>query len=333
MSRLALWKAAVDRSGLIKKLQPWFFRGLGLLLLVYLLSRVSLAELLAIWAGLSRMHLSIAILLAVGMMLVKVQRWRLLLKGQSIPYSFKDAVMAYFIAYYFGIVTPGRAGEFLKVVYLRKTTQASYGAGMVSVLLDRLLDIAVLISLAALGVVLVPQFAMFDSLWVWITGLALAAGVFFIFLKTGVLQRLWRWMVQSGVRAVGLEAGGGQVEDFLSGLNLLLKPKVMLPAAVFTLASWAFLLLSCYFILLALSLDIPFWFMAFAMAIAGLLSLLPVSIAGIGVRDTALVGIFGLIGVAAPSSLAYSLLYFAVFGFVLGVIGAYFWHRYPIHGY
>jgi uncharacterized protein (TIRG00374 family) len=185
--------------------------------------------------------------------------------------------------------------------------------------------------LAALGVAVIPQFEILETLWFWIGGLILTGLCFYLIFRTGLIYELGRRMMRTAVKAANLEAGGGQVKDFKLGLNNLLNVKALLPALGFTLVSWLFLLLACYMIVLSLSITVPFWFLSFAMAIAGLLSLLPISIAGIGVRDTALVGIFGLLGIGMQASLAYSLLYFAVFSIILGVTGAFFWYRCPVN--
>jgi glycosyltransferase 2 family protein len=315
-----------------KKIRPWLLRMVGLLLLAYLFSRVKLGELVTIWSSANHLYLALGVLLAYGMMLAKIERWRRLLDNQHIPFSFRDAARAYFSTYYIGIVTPGRAGELLKILYVRKKTAATLGSGMVSVVLDRMLDILTLVGLAAFGLVLIPQFGLLDGLAYWIAGLTLAAVAGLFLLKKGMLQQLGTRIARVVTRLVRLDEEPGGWTEFLQGFATQLKPPAILPASIYTLMSWAFLLLACYAIVFSLAIQVSFWYMAFAMAVAGLLSLLPVSIAGIGVRDTALVGIFGLVGIGVQSSLAYSLLYFLVFGIVLGLHGAYFWYRYPISG-
>jgi glycosyltransferase 2 family protein len=328
----AIFKSSAGQAEFFKKIKPWLTRLIGILLLVYLISRVQLLELLQLISSADKIWLISGIFLALCMMLVKIERWRWLLYAQGIRFPFRDAAAAYFSTYYVGIVTPGRAGEFLKIIYLRSKTTTSLGAALVSVLLDRLLDVIVLILLAAAGLTLIPEYNLFSAAWFWIAGFILACGGMLLLLRFGFVQKTLKRLLNSAARAAGIESTQAQADEFIKGFALVLKPRSLLPAIVLTLLSWFFLLYASY--LIALSLEIPaaFWFLAFAMAVAGLLSLLPVSIAGIGVRDTALVAILGLVGISVQASLAYSLLYFAVFGVFLGLVGAFYWYRYPIQG-
>lgn len=313
-----------------RRARPWLLRAIGLALLAYLVARVGLRDLLRLWASVDRAPLILAGCLAFGMMALKVERWRRLLRLQAIGLRFREAWAAYMAAYTVGTVTPGRAGEFIKVAYVRRRAEASLGTGMASVLLDRLLDVAVLLALAALGLAWIPQFAGLGGLGAWIVGAALASAAGLAALQAGRRRGVWQRVRQTLERRIGLDRLGGELRDVRHGLDHLLTLPAMLPAAALTLASWVCLVLACQLIALSLSLVIPFWFLACATAIAGLLSLLPVSIAGIGVRDTALVGVFGLLGISAQASLAYSLLYFAVFNVLLGACGAYHWYRDPV---
>ncbi len=318
-----------DIKAFFKAAQPWLLRLVGVLLLVYLLAKVDLKALLAIWADARKTYLLAAVFLAYVMMVLKVERWRLLLKAQEIQFSFRDAHTAYLSAYYAGVVTPGRAGEFLKLLHLRQKAGTSLGTGMVSVLLDRLVDVIVLFLLASLGVVLVPQFAVLGGLGTWATGIVLLSVIAFIFLRSESSQRWITRLARSMIARFGSSQVHDQLKDFRRGLQKAGEPGVMSSVLALTLASWVALLLACSALVLSLGINVSFWYVAFAMAAAGLVSLLPFSIAGIGVRDTALVVIFGLVDVSKSAALAYSLLYFAVFGLLLGLIGAYFWHKYP----
>ena len=319
-----------ELKAFLKAAQPWLIRLVGVLLLIYLLAMVDLKALLTIWASARKSYLLAAVILAYLMMLFKVERWRVLLKAQKIYFSFKDANVAYLSAYYAGVVTPGRAGEFLKLIHLRQKAGTNLGAGIVSVLLDRLLDLIVLVVLASLGVVLIPQFAVLGGLETWTAGIALLSIVAITFLRSKPCQRWVTRLVSAMLTRFGTSQVHEQLKDFRRGLQKAGKPGVMAPVLALTLASWTALLLACFALILSLGINVSFWYVAFAMAAAGLVSLLPFSIAGIGVRDTALVAIFGLVGISESASLAYSLLYFAVFGLLLGLTGAYFWHKYPV---
>jgi uncharacterized membrane protein YbhN (UPF0104 family) len=180
---------------------------------------VQLSELLIIWGEADRRLIGLGVLFAFGMMLVKALRWHYLLKAQGISFPLGQAAAAYFSTYYVGIVTPGRAGEFLKVFYLRSRTSASFGSAMVSVLFDRFLDIVLLVALAASGTLLVPQLSFLSNIWVLAVVMlaALVGGAFL--LKQNFFQRFVGRLVSSAARTAGISSTQAQLDDFFQELG------------------------------------------------------------------------------------------------------------------
>ena len=66
------------------------------------------------------------------------------------------------------------------------------------------------------------------------------------------------------------------------------------------------------------------------MAVISLVVLIPVSIAGIGTRDAALIALFSMNGIAAESALSYSLLILFAFYICTAIMGAIEWQIKPI---
>ncbi len=58
---------------------------------------------------------------------------------------------------YLGNLTPGRAGDFAKVFYLKQDLKLSTGKGITSVLVDRVFDLYLLLVLGGLGILLNPM--------------------------------------------------------------------------------------------------------------------------------------------------------------------------------
>lgn len=318
---------AVFLRAVVRSVQPWLLRVVGLILLVYLLLRTDPQQLLGTWMQADKALILLATVLAFPMMIIKIERWRYLLKAQGIAYPLVDAATAYFGTYYIGVVTPGRAGEIFKALYLREHN-VSIGTAMVSVIIDRALDLLILVGLALLGIRLVPQLAALEELRVWGVVVVLGAAGGFLLLGTRILESSGRWLMRR--LSLDLDRDHNQASDFLAGLRQVATVPTLFVALLLSVGSWLVILLECYLIAKSLSVAVPFWYLAFAVAAAGMAALLPVSIAGIGVRDTVLVAVLGLIGVAPQKALAFSLLYFAIFGMALGMVGAVFWYRRPI---
>tara|TARA_B100002052_G_C15666700_1_gene499864 strand:+ start:555 stop:764 length:210 start_codon:yes stop_codon:yes gene_type:complete len=66
------------------------------------------------------------------------------------------------------------------------------------------------------------------------------------------------------------------------------------------------------------------------MAIANLISFIPISISGLGTRDTTLIFLFGIIGIKEELAFSYSFAVFILFFVLGGLIGSFAWWRKPL---
>lgn len=66
------------------------------------------------------------------------------------------------------------------------------------------------------------------------------------------------------------------------------------------------------------------------MALGSLVTLLPISISGLGTREVAIVGYLGTAGMPAEIALGFSLLVFATFYIAGGLMGAVAWWMKPV---
>jgi uncharacterized membrane protein YbhN (UPF0104 family) len=92
---------------------------------------------------------------------------------------------------------------------------------------------------------------------------------------------------------------------------------------IFTIVFEAFGILAMY--LLALSLDLPITIIqiGWIRSVILLISMVPITFAGIGVRDSGLILLLGIYGVAAPDAVALSFL-ILLGNFVLALVGGIF---------
>ncbi len=132
--------------------------------------------------------------------------------------------------------------------------------------------------------------------------LAAIAGLGLLMLLDRLPEGLRRWRVVRGLGNLGIDAR----RVFLSLRNLM----PVLALGILTHVNVSF----CVFLLAtALSLDVTWLDCLVLVPPVLLVTTLPISIAGWGVRETAMVAAFGLIGVPAGGAV--------VLGFLLGLVG------------
>src|SRR5258708_16472583 len=107
---------------------------IGILLFAFILKKVNLTDTLVILKQADWGLLFLALLAFVGMVYLKGVRWSFLLRMQRASYSVWDCFLIYMATLYLGNFTPGRAGDFAKIFYLKQDLKLSAGTGMASVL-------------------------------------------------------------------------------------------------------------------------------------------------------------------------------------------------------
>jgi len=305
----------------------WLFQLIGVFMFVYILYKVDMKNVISLLVGAQYAILAIALALTFGFVVLKALRWKCLLAMQGIDYEVKDCFLAYLASMYVGLVTPGRLGDFVKVIYLKTDKNVTLGRGFSSVVADRLFDLLILIAMAFSGVL---AFALTRNMLIVILSWILVFMVtVFVFLN----ERFGRPMVRALFRVFmpkkmgsGLEA---QFEDFYSGIGQLKKLAIFVPLLLSVL-TYLVLYIQCYLIANALDISITLLNIAFCISAANLISLLPISISGIGTRDATLIAMFSRLHLSRESALSFSIMFLFVSNISACVMGAIAWFRKPL---
>ena len=302
-------------------------RLIGIVLVVVLIIRLDFGAVLATLLAANPLWVALAALLIIPLIGMKTVRWQVILHAQGIRYRFGPAFLAYFASLAIGFITPGRLGEFAKSIYVSEDCGTPSAIAFASVLSDRLFDLA---ALAVVGAAALAGASLGQRPFLLVVGFSLLlAGMFWLFLA----ERPYGWMrsasqrLGSAVRS--LFEQGGWVAQLRLGLKQA-SPASLLAASLITVLSYALFYTQCYFLALALDLGVDFLHVTYAVALGSLVTLLPISISGLGTREAVMILYLGQFGVAAELSLSYSLLVFTTFYIIGGLIGGAAWLLKPL---
>ena len=304
----------------VKRYFAWF-KILGIALFVLILTRLDLKRTIIQLSGIQLWWLVLYAACQSVALLSKSARWGFLLKKLGVSYTPMKTLAITSIAGFYGSVTPGRIGEFSKVVYLKKDN-ISVSKTAVSIVLDRFYDLAVLclLGVAALlyfAPIFFPEIIM---LFAWVT---ILLGVF---LATYFLRKkLWELakIVMHRMLAPELFAPlSAAWESFRSEMASVFKPTLLVMVSL-TLCASFFSLAQVFFLARALGIAAPFLFLAFCVTVSSLVSLLPVSIGGLGTREATFIVLLGKISISAEAATLLGFLDGAVLGLILSAIFAF----------
>ncbi len=133
---------------------------IGPALLVILLVRIDRQELLDSLKGARLDYVALACLCTIPALAIRAKRLSLLIGADAGAPKFGSVVNVYAYSILVGTVTPGRLGEFIKVVHLKKWG-ATLASALTTVFLERLPDILFLMTVGtvSLGLIALPEAA------------------------------------------------------------------------------------------------------------------------------------------------------------------------------
>jgi hypothetical protein len=300
-------------------------RLVGPLLLVWVVWRFAdFAELVDTFAQAAIWPLVAAVLLNAVAIHAKLWRWRDLLRSVDVPLSVGSAYRAFLPSLYLGLVTPGRVGDALRIQYLKRDHAVGYADGLAVSIVDRLCDMYVLLAFVALGVVHLASAVsvpLAQTTWIAIAAIAIAPAFLFV---RGVAEPVAQWLYgrfSDGDAHEGLTV-------FFAALRRQVGLSLVGPVAITVLA-----FLTNYFqawlVANAFGIELTFVDVAALLAISSLLSLLPISISGVGVRESFFALIFPAFGLAQTLGIAFGLGVFAVIYVPTLLVGFLAWLAWP----
>ena len=229
-------------------------------------------------------------------------RWRVVLKAIGAPLPLIDSFKIYYIGLFFNQTLPSSVGGDAVRMYIAKRAGVPLGAAINSVLLERG---ALVVALVLIVVAMQPYFITRVSVdqenlilgSVMVLFFVMALGLIALMNLDRLPKRYSRWPI---VRGLGMLAGDSR--------RVFLNPKWGISILTWSLIGHLNITLSIYILALGLKLEVSFLDCLTFFPPVMLATTLPISIAGWGVREGAMVAAFGLIGVSQGGAVVLSLL-------------------------
>lgn len=249
----------------------------------------------------------VVLFLSVPSIFLKSLRWKMLTpKDEPTSINIKDSWILYWIAIFWGAVTPGKVGELFKVKYLFNHG-ISVGGAAAATIIDRLMDMMLLLLLVFAGMLLYSTGFTGDIL---LFSLILAGG----FLAIAILYFFRRKVYQLFLNFSKSLLARSKAEKIGAETEIMFRAvrkydlKIWLTGFAITLVTWLFFVFQRYVVALSMGLEIDIIYFSITMFIMAFVTLIPISIEGIGTRDAVLVYMLGSVGIESPQAIALSTL-------------------------
>jgi uncharacterized membrane protein YbhN (UPF0104 family) len=271
--------------------------GLGVLVLALLLWHYDARSALHLIARERLTFFAAAVALYVAGQVMSAYRWQLLARIAGLSATWRECLTYYFIGVFTNLFVPGLiGGDAARAVYLGRRHHR-VGEAVASVMADRGLGLLSLFWFAAAGAVLLTEVRLPRG----VTGTAITAGLVALlgFLAAPLLAGI----------AARLPARLARIVEL--AMPYLRRPMALIPAIVLSLILQASLAVCQYLLARGLGLSVPLSAFLLCVPIANVFASLPVTLNGLGVRETAYLVLFSLAGIGKADAIALSLLFFA----------------------
>jgi len=245
-----------------------------------------------------------------GVILVSIVRWHLLLEVAGAAVGWARTAQLAVAGLFFNSVLPGvMGGDVMRAFWAARDAPQARAAAVVSILLERILGLAATVLLGA--ALILPRWRGLNQhpvthagAWAFVTVAGILV-VILVVLATPYSSRLlagdhssgWRKAAAEGAKACHVclthPAGAG------AGLLLSLTSQALLVTLFFAVAE-------------AMALPADLWQLASVLPMVAMVTVLPISWNGLGLREAAFVTFLGVFGVPAAQAVAISLTAFAV---------------------
>jgi glycosyltransferase 2 family protein len=299
---------------------------IGILLFVIILSKSNIGEIIKNIGHIKPIYLIITTLIFIPYLIMKVFCWKYILRQQGIRYQLKDLFLMYCSGLYLGILTPGRMGEIAKALYLKQDGH-SMGKSLISIVIDRVSDLAFLVTFIFLGSLF--YVTMFQKqVLILVSGIFLAIILFFIFSKIGLIRWGLNKIFYILIPKKNQESWKVNFQDFMSEIkNYKLKHYFVI--LFITAIYWLLYYLMAYILAIGVGINIPILYFAISITVAGLITLIPISVSGIGTRDFVLLALFAPFAINIEKIITLSTLILSIALFT-ALVGLFCWMIKPI---
>ena len=278
--------------------------GLTIGFFLVLFTRISPSDLLAAFESLNVLWFLAALLVMPLLYIVKTLRWEFLLRSSGITNRFAYLFRVVLIGTFLGLITPGKIGELGRAYYLGEKKSVV----LATVTFEKILDIVVLLFLSIVTVMV--YFMNYAALWY---------GIILLCIITGVLVVLIMHRKYIILMAGFFRVPPDRVEMFADAFfRLFRNPRTVAISASVTFLYYFLAYILGLFLIFSLGAEV---IALFTLPLIVLMGNLPITISGLGLRESVAAILFALLGESGSTGLVFSLMLFTSMTLVPGIFG------------
>lgn len=261
------------------------------LLLIFIIYKIGLRKILEVLQTINITWIIPIFLLVIPIQFLASVNFDILLRAMNKRVLLLDLIRAVTLSFALGKVSPFRMGEFSLILFLKKRN-VSYGEGLAIALLDKLITFIIFTIMALIGVFVFFNLELFLVMFL-ICVLFVLLLIFFIF-SDKMRNLLKKYLLRK--YAIHFK-GFSKTFKFL--INK--RKKYLLLNFIITFIKWIISFYSHWFIFKAFGLEVPLVYIVLISSIVKIISLIPISFSGLGIREASGTYLYSTVLNVAPA--------------------------------
>lgn len=298
----------------IKKILPI----IGLFILAIILYNLNFSKIVELFSELNPLYVFLSFFAIVPLLLLVNIEWQILLKKQHIKVSFLYSIKNFFIGYFYGFITPGAFGAYIRSLYLHDESNEPLPKCFSNIIIFNTVEFLAMLFTGAIGAIaLSRQFPYLFYIILILFGIVIFLFIFFF--KTNKSQALFTRLIQSQIFSAIQDKIQGNLHSFYEDIPSF---KDIIIPFLLSLLGWLLKFSILYLIAGMFFITIPYIDFILIIAVVDVIVALPISIYGIGTREAALIPLFALYGVSSEQIVSFSLFWYVIIWLMPSLLGA-----------
>ncbi|HIH00097.1 MAG TPA: flippase-like domain-containing protein [Thermoplasmata archaeon] len=291
----------------------------GIILLIYVLWRFDVGKIISVFTTINPFYIALSFLSLPLYVLVINFEWQILQRKQNIHVSYWYSLKNYFIGYFYGFITPGGFGNYLRALYLREESNTPLPKCISNIVTLNSIDLIALFIISSIGgIFLLGRYPYL--LIISLVFLFTATAIFIFFLRQRKSKQLFERLLHTQIFQTIQRFMDDPMETFYEDLPRF--RDLWLPFLI-SFVSYVIFFTELYLIGQLFGISVPYLTMFFMVAISATVAAIPISVHGVGTRDATLVALLSMYNISPEKSVSFTLFWFTVFWITPSIIGAF----------
>ena len=260
------------------------------------------------------------VVMVVPIMFFKGARWHIVCSGLELDLKTHEAIDALCIAHMANLVLPGTVGDLVRVPYLQRRGNP-LEQSVLSIFLDAAISVIFPYTAGILAILYILEIEVRFLLIALLTPLLWV----FVGVLAYIVVRRMGWSLLYGERIKRMWDGFVNLGNSITSIG----KKQFFISLILSAAAWFVYTIQGLILAIVMNIHVGWLYIVISLGLSTLLTAIPITIAGLGIREGVLLFMFGLAGYAPTLIVSYSLTLMMI-NLTPTLAGFFSWTRNPL---